>query len=160
MKKILILLISVFIFYGCAISKHSSVVQNLTFDKYKYFYVSDAATTTASTGGVYGNQYGVYGSQTTKSVNPADIIAGRMMKEGFVKLPFINPEVSDETIIVSYGESGRHNHIIGYSIEVTLQFLDAKTMKVIATTSAAGMGETEADDIRKAINECFKNLFK
>ena len=136
------------------------MVQNSSFDNYKYFYVTDASTITASVGSAYGNQYGTYGSQTTKSVIPTDIISGKMMKYGFVKIPHINPDVLDETIIVSYGESGRHNHIVGYSIEVTLQFIDAKTMKVIATSSAAGMGETEVDDIRKAINKCFQNLFK
>ncbi len=159
MKRLVIILTSICILSGCSISKYTSVTQNSSFDKYKFFYVTDASTITASSGGVYGNQYGVYGSQTTKTANPADVIVGNMMKHGFVRLPSINQDTIEETMIISYGESGRHANIMGYSTEVTLQFLDAKTMEVLATTTAAGMGETEADDIKKAINKCFQNLF-
>lgn len=159
MKQLFIILTSIWILSGCSISKYTSVTQNSPFDKYKFFYVTDASSITAGSGGVYGNQYGVFGSQTTKTANPADIIAGNMMKRGFVRLPSIDQESIEETMIISYGESGRHFNIIGYSIEVTLQFLDAKTLEVLTTTTAAGMGETESDDIRKAINKCFQNLF-
>lgn len=155
----LILALSVFLFCGCSVSKYTSVTQNTSFDKYKYVYVTDASTITASSAGVYGNQYGVYGSQTTKTANPADIIAGNLMKRGFVRVPSINQDTIEETMIVSYGESGRHGNILGYATEVTLQFLDAKTMEIIATTTAAGMGETESDDVKKAINKCFQSLF-
>ena len=82
------------------------------------------------------------------------------MKQGFVRLPALKQDLLDETIIVSYGESGRHNYIIAYAIEVTLQFLDAKTLEIIAMTTAAGMGDTESDDIKIAVNKCFQNLFR
>lgn len=160
MKRYFIIFVSLFILSGCSLAKYSTVVQHSPFEKYKFFYVVDAASTTATSASVYGNQYGLHGLQVTKSVSPTDIISGGMMKQGYVKLPSLNPNLLDETIVVSYGESGRHNFVIGYAIEVTLQFLDAKTMEIIATTTAAGMGDTESDDIRIAINKCFQNLFK
>jgi len=160
MKRFLIILISLFILSGCSIAKYSSVVQHSSFDGYKYFYVTDTSSSTDGYGSIYGGQYGLYGSQVTKSVNPTDIISGRMMKQGFVRLPALKQDLLDETIIVSYGESGRHNYIIAYAIEVTLQFLDAKTLEIIAMTTAAGMGDTESDDIKIAVNKCFQNLFR
>lgn len=160
MKKIIVLLlVTLTAFSSCSVAKYSSVTQKTSFDKYKYVYITDASSITSSSGGIYGNQYGVFGSQSTKTANPADVIAGHLMKKGFIRIPTINQDIIEETMIVSYGESGRHGNLLGYSTEVTLQFLDAKTMDIIATTTAAGMGSTESDDIKKAINRCFQNLF-
>lgn len=157
MKHLLIFLSFLCVLSGCSISKYTSVTQSLSFDKYRYFCVTDASTVTAGSGSVYGNKYGVYGSQTTKTASPSDIIAGNLMKRGFIRLPSTNPETVGETMIVSYGEGGRR--FMGYAVEVTLQFMDAKTMEVIAATTAVGMGDTESDGVRIAINKCFKALF-
>jgi len=114
---------------------------------------------TSSTGGTYGGQYGIYGSSTTKSVNPSDVIAGILIKEGYVILPKLKSELSNETLIVNYGESGRRNRGLGYTIEVTIQFISAKTNEMICSCTAEGQGETEADDIRQAIKRALSSLF-
>lgn len=158
-KTIILLIVTLATLSSCSVAKYSSVTQKTSFEKYKYVYITDATSITSSSGGVYGNQHGVFGSQSTKTANPADVIAGNLMKKGFIRIPTINQDIIEETMIVSYGESGRHGNLLGYSTEVTLQFLDAKTMDIIASTTAAGMGETESDDIKKAIIRCFKNLF-
>ena len=114
---------------------------------------------TSSSGGTYGGQYGIYGSSTTKSVNPSDVISGVLIKEGFIILPELKSELSNETLIVNYGESGRRNRGLGYTIEVTIQFISAKTKQMICSCTAEGQGETEADDIRQAIRRALDGLF-
>ena len=125
-------------------------------DKYKYIYIPTTKELTSSVEGIYG---GEYYSSTTKSVNPSDIIAGVLMKEGYVILPELKSDISDETLIVNYGESGRRNRGFGYTIEVTMQFVSAKTTKMICSCTAEGQGSTEADDIRIAITRALSNLF-
>ena len=80
------------------------------------------------------------------------------MKKGFRRtMDDIMPE---KTFIVAYGESGRHSMgLTSYAIEITLQFIDASTDKVIITSTAAGIGSTDADDIRIATLNCLKNIF-
>ena len=107
----------------------------------------------------YGGQYGIYGSSTTKSVNPSDVIAGILIKQGYIILPELKSELANETLIVNYGESGRRNRGLGYTIEVTIQFSSAKTNEMICSCTAEGQGETEADDIRQAIRRALSSLF-
>lgn len=88
------------------------------------------------------------------------MIAGSFMKHGFVKIPEINEAQKAQTIVVNYGESGRKNYGLGYSIEVTIQLLDAATFELICSTTAEGMGETETDDVRKATIKCLNAIFQ
>ena len=145
-------------FCGCA-SMRSPIVK--TFDdtvyNYRYFYITPTGDYTSSTG-VYGNQYGVYGG-TTKTINPASVISGILFKNGFIQVNEVNPDNARETMIISFGETGRRNVNLGYSIEVTIQFVSAYTQSPIFTCTAEGQGETEADDIRKAIQRALKPLF-
>ena len=63
---------------------------------------------------------------------------------------------------MTYGESGRRNlwgGVLGYTMEVTIQFLSAQTHEIICTCTAEGLGDTEADDIRKAISRALDGLF-
>ena len=71
----------------------------------------------------------------------------------------LKPELADKTVIVNYGESGRRSLNLGYTIEVTIQFVSYKSNELICTCTAEGQGETEADDIRKAINRALTALF-
>lgn len=98
-----------------------------------------------------GGNYGAYGATTSKSVNPSDIIAVILTKEGFIIVPELKPELADETLIVNYGESGRRKRGLGYTIEVSIQFISAKSHPLICSSTAERQGETEADDIRQAI---------
>jgi hypothetical protein len=63
-------------------------------------------------------------------------------------------------MIVNYGESGKRNKGLGYTIEVTIQFVSAKTNAKLCSCTAEGQGETEADDIREAITRCLTPLLQ
>lgn len=125
---------------------------------YKYVYITPTSDLTSGTGGVYGGQYGIYGGSSSKTVNPGDVISGILIKEGYIRIPELKPELLDEAIIVNYGESGRRNRGFGYTIEVTIQFISAKTHSPVCACTAEGQGETEADDIREAITRCLSAL--
>ncbi len=136
-----------------------SVQQNSTLEGYKYVYITPSSGITSTTGGVYGGSSSVYGSTVTKSVYPSDIIAGFMIKKGFTIIPSISPDLAHQTLIINYGESGRRNVGMGYTIEVTLQILSAKTHEIVCISTAEGLGSTEADDIRIAILRALEEVF-
>ena len=103
--------------------------------------------------------FNIRGWKWLSAYNPSDVISGVLIKEGFIILPELKPELSNETLIVNYGESGRRNRGLGYTIEVTIQFISAKTKQMICSCTAEGQGETEADDIRQAIRRALDGLF-
>ena len=145
---------------ACASMKVPTVQQFESLDAYKYVFIMPTAELTSGSSGVYGGNYGVYGGGSTKTINPSDVISGILLKQGYIRIPELNPGLLDETLIVNYGESGRRNVNLGYSIEVTIQFLSAKTNKPVCVCTAEGQGSTEADDIWIAINRALSPLFK
>ncbi len=145
---------------GIMVPKQANISNKPNLSKYKYVYIAPTAEKTSVTGGTYGNQYGVYGSTFSKSVTPSEVIAGYFMKKGFVMIPEINEDQKAQTIMIAYGESGRKNYFLTYSIEVTLQLLDATTYELICISTAEGMGATETDDVRKATIKCLDAIFK
>ena len=145
---------------ACASLRPVTINRVESIDNYKYVYITPTAELTSSTGVVYGGDYSVY-SSTQRSINPGDIIAGSLLKKGYTRLPQLVPELLDETLIVNYGESGRRGTGLGgYTIEVTIQFLSARTNKIVCTCTGEGQGSTEADDIRIAINRCLDEVLK
>lgn len=126
-------------------------------EDFTYVYIPLTGNKSGSSG-VYGNSRYVYGGQT-KSVTPSDLIAGYLMKKGYVKVENITPELKDKTLTVHYGETGTRSVGLGYAIEITLQFVSEKTNNVICISTAEGMGETEADDIRDAITRALDAIF-
>lgn len=160
MKKILYFVLVAVLMAACASMKAPVINQIESLDGYKYVYITPTSELTSGSSGVYGGKYGVYGSGSTKTINPSDVISGIMLKQGYIRLPELNPELLDQTLIVNYGESGRRNVNLGYSIEVTIQFLSAKTNMPVCICTAEGQGSTEADDIRIAINRALAPLFK
>ena len=152
------IVISSILINSCAPLKAPTIIKNDKIEEYKYIFISPTGNLTSSTGGIYGGNHGVYGSTTSKSVNPSDVITGILLKEGFIRLPELKPELTEETLIVNYGESDRRNRGLGYTIEVTIQFVSAKSNELISSCSAEGQGETEADDIRQAITRCLSGL--
>ncbi len=158
-KKCLFIICSILLANGCAPLRTPVIVKNAPIEMYKYAYIPQTKELTSSAGGAYGGQYGIYGASTTKSVNPSDVIAGILIKEGYIILPELKSNLSDETLIVNYGESGTRNRGLGYTIEVTIQFISAKTSEMICSCTAEGQGETEADDIRQAITRALSELF-
>ena len=144
---------------SCASLRPVTYSGNTSLIGYKYAYITPTSGLTSSSGGVYGNAYGVYGSTISKSINPADVISGILMKNGFTLIPELNDDLKDRAIIINYGETGRRNVFWGYTIEITLQILSADTLEVLCTTTAEGMGSTEADDIRIAITRAMEAIF-
>ena len=158
-KNWLLAICAILLMNGCAPLRMPVIVRNAPVEMYKYAYISPTKELTSSTGGTYGGQYGIYGSSTTKSVNPSDIIAGILIQNGFIIVSEIKSELAKETVIVNYGESGRRNRRFGYTIEVTIQFISADTNQMICSCTAEGQGSTEADDIRQAIKRALDGLF-
>lgn len=158
--KHLLASLSVVFLVGCGSLKAPIIQQYEPINSYSYFYITPTAELTSSSGGVYGSQYGIYGASATKTINPGDVISGTLIKQGMVRLPSLDQDLLDKTLIVNYGESGRRNLNLGYTIEVTIQFLSAKTRSVVCVCTAEGQGSTESDDIRIAINRALAPLFK
>lgn len=158
--KLITSIIIVFILVGCASMKAPIINQIESIESYKYVYITPTSELISGSSGVYGGAYGVYGGGSTKTINPSDVISGILLKQGYIRLPELKQELIDKTLIVNYGESGRRNLNLGYSIEVTIQFLSAKTNMPVCICTAEGQGSTEADDIRIAINRALTPLFK
>jgi len=143
------------IILGCASLRPATTIKNGSLDTYKYFYITPTNSLTSSSGATINGQF--YSSG--KTVNPSDVITGILSKAGLIRLPELKPELTDETLIINYGESGRRNTGLGgYTIEVTIQFVSAKTSSLICSCTAEGQGSTEADDIRQAITRCLNEL--
>ena len=158
--RFLAIILASILISGCAPLKAPTIIKNDTIEGYKYIFITPTSNLTSGSGGVYGGQYGTDGSSTSKSVNPSDVITGILTKEGFIRLPELKTELTDETLIVNYGESGRRNRGLGYTIEVTIQFISAKSNTLVCSCTAEGQGETEADDIRQAITRCLSGLLR
>ena len=149
--KLLGLLILSLLTFGCTSLRPATSIKNGSLDSYKYFYITPTNSLTSSSSGQY--------YSLSKTVNPSDVITGILTKDGLIRLPELKPELTDETMIINYGESGRRNTGLGgYTIEVTIQFVSAKTSSLVCSCTAEGQGSTEADDIRQAITRCLSEL--
>ena len=119
-----------FLVTSCAQLKPVTTIQNGKVHDYKYIYISQTKSLTSSTGTSINGQY--YSS--SKSVNPRDVISGILAKEGFILLPELKDQLSRETLIVNYGESGRRNTGLGgYTIEVTIQFVSSESNSIVSS---------------------------
>lgn len=157
--RLMILSVIALILNGCSAMKAPIVKTTMddSINNYRYFYMMPSGDYTSSTG-VYGNQFGTYGG-TTKTTSPSSVISGILFNNGFVQVNEVNPTNSRETLIVSFGETGRRNVNLGYSIEVTIQFVSAATQQLVCSCTAEGQGDTEADDVRIAIHRALSPLF-
>ncbi len=125
-----------------------SVSQRQSFSNYKYAYVD------------------TYNSHGTYSFHGCDVVAGLLMKKGFVILDYnqylnMSTSTAYNTMIVTYGEGGTRSvgFTGGYTREVTLQFVSAATNDLICVCTAEGMGSTERDDAEVAVTRCIQRLF-
>ena len=150
MKKLCFIIPICLMLLGCALQK-PTVVINEDINNFSYVYITPTQTLSSGTGDQY---YSV-----DKSINPNDVISGVFSKNGFIKIPELKEELLDKTLIINYGESGRRDVGFGYAIEVTIQLVSAKSNTLISSCTAEGMGSTEADDIRIAINRCLSGIF-
>ena len=107
LKRLLFAACGILMLGACAPLRVPIIVKKSPIEMFKYAYISPTKELTSSTGSAYGGQYGIYGSLTTKSVNPSDIIAGILIQNGFIIVPEIKSELAKEMVIVNYGESGK-----------------------------------------------------
>lgn len=158
-KYIISTIIGLCTFSSCSLQK-PTIIQYEPIESYKYVYVPATKELSSSTGVAYSYGYGLSAYNVKKSINPRDVIIGYLIKQGFIIIPDIRPEIAKNTLIVNYGESGRRSLNLGYTIEITLQFISAYNNNVICQCTAEGQGDTEADDIREAITRALDGLFK
>lgn len=146
---------------GCSSLLAPTVTRNKTITGYKYFYITPTVEKSSVIGSVVPLATGgSIGLSTSHNVNPADLICGHFLKRGYTRLPELKPNLASETIVVNYGETGRRETgWFSYAIEVTVQLISAESSEVICAGTAEGQGETEADDIRIAINRCMDAIF-
>ena len=159
MKKrnlFLFYIVVILFFTGCVSLKDVSVYKNEEISEYKYALINSTESLTSNVGTTIN---GVYVSEG-KTVNPRDIISGYLMKRGFIIITEISDDIKDKTLIVNYGESGRRNILFGYTTEVTLQFISAGTKNLVCSSTAEGIGDTEADDIKEAITRALEAVFE
>ncbi|WP_340154111.1 hypothetical protein [uncultured Marivirga sp.] len=159
MKLNQILTLSVFCLaiISCATLQPATAIKNGDIKDYKYIYISHTKSLTSSTGASVSGQY----YSTSKSVNPRDVITGILAKQGYILIPELKDDISSETLIINYGESGRRSTGLGgYTIEVTIQFISSSTTSLVCSCTAEGQGSTEADDIREAITRCLNKIIK
>ena len=160
MSKIVICLFVGLQTVSCVTLQPVSINQTESIQDYQYIYITPTNTVNSTSGGIYGNGYGVTGITSTKSANPTDLISGYFIKKGYTRLPDLVPNLLDKTLVVNYGESGSRGVLLGSVTEITIQFLSAKTMRPICVATSEGYGDTMADDIRIAINRCLDKLFE
>jgi hypothetical protein len=162
MKKLLSLfaIICVLVCSGCSVTLNAPMVtMHSSLVGYKYVYINHTKEKVSTLGvsSAYTNY--AHSAILTQSVNPADVISGILIKEGYVILHQYDPTLADSTLIVNYGESGKRDVGLGYTLEVTIQFVSAKTNKLVCSCTAEGIGSTEAEDIRNAITRALSSVF-
>ena len=158
MKQFLFVMATACILTGCSVLNVPTADVKGNVYKYNYVYVIPTSGVTSSSG-VYGNQYGVYGG-STKTVNPSEVISGYLMKQVYTTLPNVDPNLAENTMIVSYGYTGRRQlSLFSYASCVMIQFRDAKTHELIATCEGEGCGEDETADILQAIYSALGVIF-
>jgi hypothetical protein len=150
------LVVAITLLNSCVQLRPISVSMQDSVKKYRYIYITPTQTLSSGSGTIVGNQY--YSS--SKTINPADLVSGILTKQGFIRLPELRKDLDNQTLIVNFGESGKRNAGLGYTLEVTIQFINAQTLQPVCTCTAEGMGSTEADDIRNAIQRCLQGVLK
>ena len=103
---------------------------------------------------------GIHEKSETETLSPSEVISGKLIKKGMIRLPSLDRDILDKTLIVNYGESGRRTILVGEAIEVTIQFVSAKKHSIVYVCTAEGKGSTEPENVRVAINRALDTLFK
>lgn len=85
--RFLTVVLSGFLIFGaCAPLRVPVIEKKAPIETFKYAYIRPTEEYTTSTGIAYGGPYVIYGSSTTKSVNPGDIIAGILISKGYCNI--------------------------------------------------------------------------
>ncbi len=87
---------------GCVALKDPQITKRGEINQYSFVVLPNAASLSSSSGSVYGDQNGVYGSSSSKEINPSNIIEGILLKKGLFSTSTVTPENKDKTLIVKY----------------------------------------------------------
>jgi hypothetical protein len=119
---------------------------------YRYAYIEPQDPISSS--------YTIGGMSSRRTIDPAELIEGSLLKRGILMVASVPDEVQAKTVLVKWGRSGRRavGKSGGYTQEVTVTLLDAVTLELVFVCSAEGFGATDADDIQDAIGRCFSRL--
>ena len=150
-KKILIFFFATVILCSCEPLKQPTIVKYEPIISYKYAIVSPTNALTSGTGGAYGSQFGLFGFSESESINPSDIISGYLMKKGFIIIPAIEPQLANETLIISYGEKNRRKYVFEYAYEISLQFISAKDHEIVCACTSEASGNSRIEGLKNAI---------
>lgn len=146
---------------GCAILEAPKISKPGDPSQYRFVVLPRTSSLSSSTGSVYGNKHGIFGSATSNEVDPRQVIEGILLKRGMISTESVGTGTEATTLLVRYGESGKRmiaGGLGGYTLEVTIALISAKTNEVVYSCSAEGQGSTEADDIREAIHRCLSGI--
>lgn len=144
----LFLLLIIVLFQSCSSLRPIKAVNSQKLDKYKFAVIPSTSSLSS------------YNNHQMKSINPSSLIEGILLKKGITALDKVDNRYKNKTLLVRYGQSGKRSvGIFGaYTLEVTIKILDASSLKDVYFCTAEGMGSTEADDIRQAIERCLSNI--
>lgn len=162
MKKLRLVLGALVALVTMSSCTHLGAVQIKEYEKlddFTHFYIIPTSSFSSTKGSTFGDSEDVYGYTSSRTVNPSDMIAGYLTKQGFVRLAEVSPELSDKTLIVSFGESNRRETFFFHVFEVTLQFLSAKTNLPVCVCTAEGEADNESEAVRHAISRCLDTVF-
>jgi len=155
----ILFIITVLFVSGCSLKKPMYKNYETKASEFQFVAIPNTSSINSSTSTYYSNQYGGYGgSGVSKQLNPSSIIEGILLKKGYTSVSEITDTIKDKTLIVKYGQSGRREVFMGYTLEVTMKLISAKTMEPVFMCTAEGLGSTEVDDIREAITRCLDGL--
>jgi hypothetical protein len=161
MKKFLLFFVALAA-TACGALKPTTSSVHPSFYTYRYVYVMPTGSVTGSTG-VYSSYDRSYVSGgKTRTTNPTDLMAGYLMQKGFTVLPQLDQTKLAETLVVSYGETGKRSAgflWLSDATSIIIQFRNASTNELIASAEAEDYGSTEADNIRYALTSALDAIF-
>ncbi len=97
-------------------------------------------------------------SSAAKEMSPDDLIEGILLKKGIFRIRTQDSNNKNNLLIAKFATSGKREVMLGYTMEVTIALLDARSLEVVYTCTAEGMGATEVDDVREAIIRCLSGI--
>lgn len=164
MKKtysLLLLCVGALMFTSCLSIAPTSISRNGSLDGYRYFYVTPTAERNSVTGDTWGHHGNTYGSTTSNSVNPADLIAGFLMNRGYIRVPEVKKEDAAQTMVINYGDGNvREGWFFDMrAAEVTIQILNGQTNGLVCVCKAEEKSNNDAKATRMAIEKALNEIF-
>lgn len=125
------------IFFTSCVStnKDASVVKAQSMEKYNYVVIA---------------------SQDT--ADSKELIAEQFSNHGYTVLNEVNKDNASQTLIVNYSDKEQNSNLFEYSTQVTINCISADNNRLVCKSTAEGMGETRADDIRIAVTKAVNGI--